>query len=250
MSRGVFFDLYGTLLIYGDMKKAWADWILHFHRSLADCGLLMSLSEFSKHCDQFFSLPEPLIFDDTMTVFEKRIKALTSRLDVSITKTDLTSIANLIVDKWHQQISLDSDAIPTIQVLKKQMKIGLVSNFDHPSYVRRYLAMHNMQELFDTVVISAEVGVKKPSPDIFKPALLETGLDPSEVFYVGDTQDDIIAARSARMKPIFIQRQGGGTVRAALDFEVDHQRDESVVDLEAEKISSLTALTQLLYRRN
>jgi FMN phosphatase YigB (HAD superfamily) len=25
--RGVFFDLYGTLLRYGDMKSAWADWL-------------------------------------------------------------------------------------------------------------------------------------------------------------------------------------------------------------------------------
>jgi len=25
--RGVFFDVYGTLLRYGDMKLAWADWL-------------------------------------------------------------------------------------------------------------------------------------------------------------------------------------------------------------------------------
>ena len=25
--RGVFFDLYGTFLRYGDMKSAWADWL-------------------------------------------------------------------------------------------------------------------------------------------------------------------------------------------------------------------------------
>jgi hypothetical protein len=29
--QGVFFDLYGTLLIYGDMTAAWADWLSDLH---------------------------------------------------------------------------------------------------------------------------------------------------------------------------------------------------------------------------
>jgi hypothetical protein len=29
--QGFFFDLYGTLLIYGNMKKAWSDWLTAFY---------------------------------------------------------------------------------------------------------------------------------------------------------------------------------------------------------------------------
>lgn len=246
MSRGVFFDLYGTLLIYGDMKKAWADWLFYFHQSLTECGLSMSLGEFSTECDQFFSLPEPSIVDATMTVFEKRIKRLTTWLNVNICKDDISFVANLIIEKWHQQISLDSDAIPTIQALKKQLKVGLVSNFDHPSYLRRYLAENKMQALFDTIVISGEVGVKKPNPDIFKSALLQTALDPHSVFYIGDTADDVTAAKSAGMTPIFIQRQEAATDRVALDFEVDYESEVETIQMNAKTINRLTELTGLL----
>ena len=38
-TRGVFFDLYGTLLVYGDMRAAWWAWMEAFHTKLAEFGL-------------------------------------------------------------------------------------------------------------------------------------------------------------------------------------------------------------------
>jgi hypothetical protein len=37
--KGVFFDLYGTLLIDGDMKTAWSDWLIAFFSQLVPLGL-------------------------------------------------------------------------------------------------------------------------------------------------------------------------------------------------------------------
>ena len=42
--------------------------------------------------------------------------------------------------------------------------------------------------MFDTVVISGEVGVKKPDPAIFRIALDQTGLQPQDVAFVGDSE--------------------------------------------------------------
>lgn len=58
--NGVFFDLYGTLLIYGDMKAAWTDWLTTFYRCLARHGLTVSQEAFAVQCDRFMGKPEPM----------------------------------------------------------------------------------------------------------------------------------------------------------------------------------------------
>ena len=249
MTRGVFFDLYGTLLVYGDMKKAWADWLHHFYISLRDLGLTLSEEEFAKECESFFGGIEPALSKQNLTVFEKRIKSLCATLGIEVCDCDVTSIADLIADKWQESIKLDPDAVPVLNELKEDGKIlGLVSNFDHPPHVRKYLSEYGLDCLFETIIISGEVGVKKPDPDIFKPALAATGLIPSEVVYVGDADVDIDAANAAGMIPLLIKRQD--TDRNSLDIDNDSPNakisDISQTGKQCETISDLREILRLL----
>lgn len=43
-----------------------------------------------------------------------------------------------------------------------------------------------LDQLFDTIMISAEVGVEKPNPIIFEAACQELGVLPEEAVHVGD----------------------------------------------------------------
>ncbi|MFC1533171.1 HAD family hydrolase [Thermodesulfobacteriota bacterium] len=225
MIRGIFFDLYGTLFVYGDMEKAWADWLQHFHISLREHGLKLSKEDFSNECDRFFGKDEPTLDEKNLTVFEKRIKSLCSTLEIKICDKDIGNIADLIAGKWQEQIKLDKDAIAVLKELKEHKKLGLVSNFDHPRHVRKHLSKYSLEYLFETVIISGEVGVTKPDPNIFKPALCSTGLTPSEVAYVGDTAEDIEAADAAGMMPILIKRQNAFY---PFDFESDSKKSIKV----------------------
>ncbi len=54
-TKGVFFDLYGTLLIYGDMEAAWSDWLTALRGCLQLHGLSMAQEDFAERCDGFFS---------------------------------------------------------------------------------------------------------------------------------------------------------------------------------------------------
>lgn len=246
--RGVFFDLYGTLLVYGDMKKAWADWLHQFYISVTDLGLTLSEEEFAKKCDRFFGKAEPSPAGQNLTVFEKRIKSFCNSLEIEVCDKDVTAIADLTAGKWQESIELDQDAVPVLKELKKSKVIGLVSNFDHPPHVRRYLSEYGLNHLFETIVISGEVGVKKPDPDIFKPAFEATGLMPCEVVYVGDADVDIDAANAAGMIPLLIKRQN--TDRNSLDIDNDSPdariSDISQTGRQCETISSLRELLRLL----
>jgi hypothetical protein len=52
--RGRFFDLYGTLLVYDDMLRAWSRWLTALHECLARRGLPMSQESLALNRDGFF----------------------------------------------------------------------------------------------------------------------------------------------------------------------------------------------------
>ena len=218
--QGIFFDLYGTLLVYGNMKKAWSDWLLTFYHLLKKQGLNITEKSFSAECDGFFSTPAPAGNKDHLTVLERRIQRLCLRLNHQLPKEELSPIADKIAEAWQAQISIDPEAMPVLSALKRDKKtIGLVSNFDHPPHVRRILSHNGLESIFDTTIISSEVGVKKPDPAIFGLALRQTGISPPDAVYIGDTEEDVAGAIAAGIHPLFIARPVNRTDRGALDFQ-------------------------------
>ena len=149
-------------------------------------------------------------------------------------------IANKVANAWQAHISLDPETHHVLHTLHHSKKLALVSNFDHPPHVHSVLNTLGLTPHFDSVVISAEVGIKKPDPRIFDSALEQTRMKPEEVIYVGDTEDDIIAARAAGLVPILIQRKNEGN---AFDFSVNtHNLEQEEFAPDVRKITKLSEL--------
>ena len=218
--KGIFFDLYGTLLVYGNMKQAWSDWLSTFYDLMNRLGMNLPKDSFANECDGFFSKVAPVGDENDLTELERRIKFLGNRLNLDLDKNQLRPIADKIASAWQTHISIDPDTIPVLKALKQNKKIGLVSNFDHPQHVRNMLVQYGIDTFFDAIVISSEVEVKKPDPAIFSFALEQTGLLQNEVIYVGDTDDDVVGATAAGIQPILIARPVNHTDSAALDYQV------------------------------
>jgi putative hydrolase of the HAD superfamily len=64
------------------------------------------------------------------------------------------------------------------------LSLAVVANWDYG--VHEHLAEHGLTRWFDTVVCSAELGVKKPDPKPFLLALERLGVEPSRALHVGD----------------------------------------------------------------
>lgn len=224
--KGIFFDLYGTLLVYGNMKQAWSDWLLTFYDLLKRLGLNLPKDAFALECDGFFSKVAPVGDENGLTELERRIKSLGQRLNLELNKNQLRPIADTIARAWQTHITIDPDTIPVLRAIKQNKKIGLVSNFDHPPHVQNVLAQYGIDFFFDTIVISSEVEVKKPDPAIFSFALEQTGLMQNEVIYVGDTDDDVAGATAAGIQPILIARPVHRTDSTALDYQASNNGTE------------------------
>ena len=207
MIRGVFFDLFGTLLLYTDMRKAWDDWLLALYENFSDFGLKMSKDSFALRCNGFFKKPEPTLKDINFTIYEHRINDLGLDLGLKLKSEELRKTAKDTINAWQKYVPLDPNAITILETLKKSKKLALITNFDHPPHVYSLLSDLKLRTFFDSIIISSEVEVKKPNPLIFNFALKQTKLKANEVCYVGDTIEDMEAAVNAKIYPILIQRK-------------------------------------------
>jgi len=246
--KGVFFDLYGTLLIYDNISVAWKDWLSAFYEYLTESGLSMSKESFALSCDGFFGKPEPPSQDDGLTVLERRIRALCVDLRLDLRSSEIQDTATAVVKAWQRHISLDQDSLPILQVLKPKKILALISNFDHPPHIYSLLTELGLAKFFDTVVISGDIGIKKPDPHIFSLVLQQTGLRPNEVVYVGDTLEDVQGARDAGLFPIFIKRNSPNKNRVILDFRSNQQSSESESEILhiIDGIKTISKLSELI----
>lgn len=87
-----------------------------------------------------------------------------------------------------------------LAALAREYRLAVVSNFDYTPTALGILATAGVQELFATIVVSDEVGWRKPSPVIFHEALRRVGVAAGEALFVGDRADiDVLGARGVGM---------------------------------------------------
>ena len=250
--KGVFFDLFGTLLIYGDMEQAWSDWLSEFHSRLKQNGLTITQEKFARCCNGFFSRKAPKKENDHLTVYELRIQDLCNDLNLSVESKKIKKIADSTAAIWQKQISLAPNAITVLKEIKQSKVVGLITNFDHPPHIYKLIAEKRLEPLLDVVIISGEVELKKPDPGIFHIALEKTGLKPHEVVYIGDTDEDVTGAQAASIVPILIQRRVPAKNGYAYDFDLDESKNASNRNSDSQEppdvrtIKSLLQLKELL----
>lgn len=79
------------------------------------------------------------------------------------------------------------------------IKLGLISNGKR-QFQRENLNALGIADYFDTILISEEVGLRKPDPQIFQMGLDNLSISAEESIFVGDhPENDIMAARDAGM---------------------------------------------------
>jgi putative hydrolase of the HAD superfamily len=89
--------------------------------------------------------------------------------------------------------------------LRRRVRLALVTN--GPSDLqRRKLALTGLEEHFDVVVASCDIGVGKPDPAIFAAALDRLGVSASQTVMVGnDRERDVEGASGAGIRSLWIQ---------------------------------------------
>ena len=120
----------------------------------------------------------------------------------------LDRISSYYLEALSGQPQLFPGALAIIRRAAKKFPLALITN-GIAMVQRRRFAASPIMPYFQAVVISEEVGIAKPDPRIFAPALQKIGVAAGDVLYVGDSvTSDMAAARNAGMDFCWLNPDG------------------------------------------
>jgi len=99
---------------------------------------------------------------------------------------------------------IPKENIETVKELKKDYKVGVLSN-NVKEWVDRNLRDYKIEGLFDAVIISSEVGARKPNAEIYTAALKALSVKPEETVFIADeVAEDLVGAKGCGIKTIWL----------------------------------------------
>lgn len=88
-----------------------------------------------------------------------------------------------LIDRLFARSHLDLEMLGAVEAIRARgISTGVISN----SWGTRRYDRDVLERLFDGVVLSGDVGIRKPSPEIYTMGAEAIGLDPSECVFVDD----------------------------------------------------------------
>ncbi len=114
----------------------------------------------------------------------------------------ITSTKEQLRDEIDGYLKLNQNLIQVIKMLKeKNFKIALLSNANQAFFERKvYPSYPEFKSVFDEIVISSEVKMIKPNPEIYKLTLQKLGSKPEETLFIDDVQENLDVAISLGMQ--------------------------------------------------
>jgi putative hydrolase of the HAD superfamily len=115
---------------------------------------------------------------------------------------DLTGIpTDKIVEGIKAEAQMNDKVIELARSLKKNYKIALMSNATD-EWITPLLEENNMNDIFDNIIVSANVGIAKPERGIFEYTLKELDVTASEAIFVDDRLKNVDGGNDAGIKSI------------------------------------------------
>ena len=91
-------------------------------------------------------------------------------------------------------------SVPLVKELSTRFRLGVISN-GLPDVQYRKIETIGLKGVFSSIVLSEEIGIRKPDPRIFQRAADSLRIRLPECLYVGDSyHDDVIGAKTAGMQ--------------------------------------------------
>ena len=112
-------------------------------------------------------------------------------------------------ESWFEHLHTNDPMLAYLRGLKVErgLRVGMLTNNVREWEPHWRPKVPGLEEIFEVVVDSAFVGVRKPEPEFFARVAIEAGCEPGEIAYVGDRVDfDVIPSRAAGMVAVHIRR--------------------------------------------
>ena len=211
MIRAITLDVGGTLAD-GDLdKKAFMRKVVDY---LSGLGYNVSPRSYKRALDKAMRELQRLRSSGREMSFWDFYSLVLSGLGISPTEELLSALLDLYFDCFISSPLPGSSEV--VKALSGRYELAVISNAISP-WPRRFLELQGLKPYFKAIVISGEVGWRKPHRRIFEIALSRLRAQPHEVIHVGDSPlEDISGAKAVGMRAILVARG-----RSFLDLEVE-----------------------------
>jgi HAD superfamily hydrolase (TIGR01549 family) len=185
--QAVVFDLYGTLIYLANETKPHV-------RLFSELGLQKDEFRFARR----IALTEN--FDD-FSGFLNRLKpeGLEKKIDISSYEIE--------IEKERASATLYPETKNVLAGLKeKNLKIGLISNLG--SLYKKPFFDLQLDEYFDEILFSCDVGLRKPDPKIYQRMIEKLKIEPNRAIMTGDKiHADVDGPKSIGMNAVHLNRK-------------------------------------------
>jgi len=94
--------------------------------------------------------------------------------------------------------------ISMLNCVRSGYRLAMLSNFTHGPACRGLVDHFGLSSFFDVILVSGELGYRKPHPGVFNRLVDELDVKPDSVIYVGDNLEaDVMGALNAGIKPVW-----------------------------------------------
>jgi HAD superfamily hydrolase (TIGR01509 family) len=120
------------------------------------------------------------------------------------------------------EVRVYEDSVATLERARERgLALALLSNLSSP--YKQVVFDLDLDRYFDVIVFSCEVGLAKPSAEIYALVAERLELSPAELLMIGDTpRDDVRGARAAGLHALHIDRDGRRGDLHGLDELFEH----------------------------
>jgi len=138
--------------------------------------------------------------------FEEVYAGVLIKLGIPQKEEFLDHVYQLYSENFYSEIVPGAER--ALGVLHPKYRLAVISNATS-NLCRRILRENGLDRFFQVIVISRDLGIRKPDPRIFHHTLEKLQVKPSEAVHVGDSvKEDVLGAKKTGLKAIWIKGEG------------------------------------------
>jgi putative hydrolase of the HAD superfamily len=189
---------------------------IHINSPFSNCGICFKQSAYNFYKDHVLKVKSDLNDYELEGILQDCMNwDLFGHYNKSFVKENLEKKYHIIlpyddfnqyfVNHFGKYAVLFDGVVDTLVELKKQGYILVcLTNGDY-SVQNSKLETTKIKPYFDKVIISGEVGIRKPDPRIYEYTCNLANIKPEETLFIGDTYStDIVGAYRANIRPVWV----------------------------------------------
>ncbi|MHB8442910.1 MAG: HAD family hydrolase [Patescibacteria group bacterium] len=190
----IYFDLIGVLVEKNSIEKETMAGIIGISKEVFIKEYIRYIKE---HKDEKRLIKD---IESEKLFFEELFKEVCKNVGRAYNKEFINVLIHL---ETHKDFKLTDNVKLVLSILQEKYKLGLLSNA-YPSRRVAILDKQKLSDFFNVIILSSEAGYMKPDLNIYKYAISQSEVMPSQILFIDDNIKMLEGAKSAGIENLIL----------------------------------------------